>query len=307
MEQVDVLATPTAPKPATPFALAQDPDFGFPRSNMPPFNITGLPTLALPCGFSSSGLPLSLQLAGRAFERQTKVSYRERAAPCSMGRSTAWMALAAALLLSTVGASAAGPPTDQLHGSIDAVLKILSDAELKKEAKAVERRRSIRAVANEIFDFGEISRRSLAAYWQPRTPAERQEFVALFGDLLENAYITKIEGYSGEKIVYAGDTIDGTLAVVRTRIVTKQGTEIPVEYRMLRREDRWRAYDVTIEGISLVSNYRSQFNTIITRSGYPDLVTKLKAKRDERPGARELARGEPGAARVAVPPGRQSP
>jgi len=120
------------------------------------------------------------------------------------------------------------------------VLKILSDAELKKEAKVAERRRAIRAVAAEIFDFGEISRRTLAAHWQARAPAERQEFVALFGDLLENAYISKIEGYTGEKIVYTGEALDGGLAVVKTRIVTKQGTEIPVDYRMLQQGERWR-------------------------------------------------------------------
>ena len=195
-------------------------------------------------------------------------------------------------VLSVTSAAAAGPPTEQLRGSIDSVLKILSDAELKKEAKVAERRRAIRTVAAEIFDFGEISRRTLAAHWQARAPAERHEFVALFGDLLENAYISKIEGYTGEKIVYTGEALDGGLAVVKTRIVTKQGTEIPVDYRMLQQGERWRAYDVNIEGISLVSNYRAQFNTIITRSGYPDLVAKLKAKRDERPAARELVRSD---------------
>jgi len=216
-------------------------------------------------------------------------------------------AVLAALWLA--GVAAAGAPTDQLHGSIDGVLKILSDPELKKEAKAVERRRAIRAVANDIFDFGEISRRSLAVHWQARAPAERQEFVALFSDLLENSYITKIESYSGEKIVYAGDSVDGPLAIVKTRLVTRQGTEVPVEYRMLLRDDRWRAYDVNIEGISLVANYRAQFNTIITRSGYPDLVAKLKAKRDERPGAREVGREEPPATAATAPPrrGGQSP
>jgi phospholipid transport system substrate-binding protein len=201
-----------------------------------------------------------------------------------------------AVLLWRASEAVAGPATDQLHGSVDAVLKILSDPELKKDTMVAERRRAIRAVANDIFDFGEISRRSLAAHWQARTPAERQEFVALFGDLLENAYITKIEGYSGEKILYVGEVADGSLAVVRTQIVTRQGTAIPVEYRMFRPGERWRAYDVTIEGISLVSNYRAQFNTIITRSGYPDLVARLKVKRDERPGARELQRSDAAAA-----------
>ena len=217
--------------------------------------------------------------------------------------------VAAVVGLGMAGPATAGPATDQLHGSIDAVLKILSDPELKKQAKAVERRRAIRTVANDIFDFNEISRRSLAVHWQARAPAERQEFVALFGDLLENSYISKIESYSGEKIVYAGETVDGQLAIVKTRLVTRQGTEVPVEYRMFLRDDRWRAYDVNIEGISLVANYRAQFNTIISRSGYPDLVAKLKAKRDERPGAREVGREEPPATAPTAAPrrGGQSP
>ena len=240
----------------------------------------------------------------------TKVSYRRRV---DRGEHAGMRALTAvvlsSLLLWTSAGAAAGPPTDQLRGSIDAVLKILSDPELKKQTKVVERRRAIRTVANDIFDFGEISRRSLAAHWQSRAPAERQEFVALFGDLLENAYISKIEGYSGEKILYVGEVADGGLAVVKTRIVTRQGTEIPVDYRMFRQSERWRAYDVNIEGISLVSNYRAQFNTIITRSGYTDLVAKLKAKRDERPGARELERSDAAAAPSTerTPVTRQSP
>ena len=221
-------------------------------------------------------------------------------------------ALAVMLTVFTVDRAAAGAPTDQLRGSVDSVLKTLSDPDMKKAAKSAERRRSIRLAANEIFDFPEISRRSLAVHWQARTPAERQQFVGLFGDLLEHSYISKIESYSGEKIQYVGETIDGNQAVVRTRIVSRQGTETPVDYRMLLQGDRWRAYDVTIEGVSLVANYRAQFNSIIQRSGYPDLVAKLKAKQDERPGSREVGRGDEIAAPVAPPvppaqPARQSP
>jgi phospholipid transport system substrate-binding protein len=210
----------------------------------------------------------------------------------------AFILLTSAWVLFAAGDASAGPPTDQVRGSVDRVLKILSDAELKKEAKTGERREMIRTVANEIFDFTEISQRSLARHWTGRTPAERQEFVLLFGDLLEHSYITKIETYSGEKIQYAGEVPDGDQAVVKTRIVTKQGIEIPVDYRMFLKADRWRAYDVNIEGVSLVSNYRTQFNAVIQRAGYPDLVTKLKAKQAERPGPREAGRPEA----VTAPP-----
>ena len=220
----------------------------------------------------------------------------------------ALIALAAVLALLVARDAVAGVPTDQLRGSIDLVLKIVTDPELKKEARTAERRRRIRAVVNQIFDFTEISQRSLGRHWQARTPAEREQFVALFGDLLENAYITKIESYSGETLQYPGDVIEGDLAVVKTRIVTKQETEIPIDYRMFLNGGRWAVYDVSIEGISLIGNYRTQFNAVIQRSGYPDLVAKLKAKQDERPGARQAARQEPIVPIVApVTHTRQSP
>ena len=219
----------------------------------------------------------------------------------------ALVALAAVLALLVARDAVAGAPTDQLRGSIDLVLKIVTDPELKKEARTAERRRRIRAVVNQIFDFTEISQRSLGRHWQARTPGEREQFVALFGDLLENAYITKIESYSGEKIQYPGDVVAGDLALVKTRIVTKQQTEIPVDYRMFLNGGRWAVYDVSIEGISLIGNYRTQFNAVIQRSGYPDLVAKLKAKQDERPGAREAGRREPIVPTAAVVKPREAP
>ena len=210
--------------------------------------------------------------------------------------------LSAVLALLVARDAFAGVPTDQLRGSIDLVLKIVTDPELKKEAKTAERRKRIWTVVNQIFDFSEISQRCLGRHWQARTPAEKEQFIALFGDLLENAYITKIESYSGEKIQYPGDTIEGDLAIAKTRIVTKQGTEIPVDYRMLLKDGRWAVYDVSIEGISLIGNYRTQFNAVIQRSGYPDLVARLTAKRDERPGAREAGRQEAAAPIPAAGP-----
>jgi len=172
----------------------------------------------------------------------------------------------------------AGPPADQLFTRIDEVLRTLDDPELKKPVRAQERRQTIRRLAGDIFDFEEIARRSLGRHWQARTPAERQEFVQVFGDLLERAYIGKIELYTGEKVAFLGDAIDDELATVRTRIVTRQGTEIPVDYRMLRRGDRWRAYDVIIEGVSLVANYRSQFDKVIQRTSYQQLVQQVRAR-----------------------------
>ena len=175
----------------------------------------------------------------------------------------------------------AGPPTEQLKVEIDRVVKMLEDPALKVDGKAVERRVRVRSIANDIFDWAETAKRSLARHWQPLSDAQREEFVKLFGDLLERSYISKIELYGGEKIVYVGESVDGEQAIVRTKIVTKQGTDVPVEYRMLRRADRWLVYDVVIESVSLVSNYRTQFNKIIQASSYQELVKKMKAKQEE--------------------------
>jgi phospholipid transport system substrate-binding protein len=205
-------------------------------------------------------------------------------------RWTYALALAASLTV-LGGAVEAGVPTDQLRGATDRVLKVLQDPELKQPAKKDTRRQQIRAVADEIFDWQETGKRALARHWQGRSPTERQEFSALFADLVERSYISKIERYSGERIVYASETVEGEQATVRTKLITKSNTEIPIDYRMQKEGDRWRAYDVVIEGVSLVSNYRTQFNRIIQQSGYGELVNKLKAKQEELDFEADRAKG----------------
>jgi phospholipid transport system substrate-binding protein len=221
-----------------------------------------------------------------------------------MASALRWWLVSVAVVATFVGGSPAwaGAPTEQLRGRIDRVLKIL-DPEAKQEGKSEERRAAIRKVALETFDFREISQRSLARHWQGRTPAERDEFIQLFADLLERSYIGQIEQYSGgERIQYVSESVDGEQALVRTKLITKQSTEIPVDYRMHKVGGSWLVYDVSIEGISLIGNYRTQFNAVIQRSGYPDLVARLTAKRDERPGAREAGRQEAAAPVPAAGP-----
>jgi phospholipid transport system substrate-binding protein len=198
-------------------------------------------------------------------------------------RAMAWIvALVIVGVMAVAHDARAGAPTEQLRTHIDRAIKVLEDPDFTKEGRMTERRAAIRRIANDIFDFTETTRRSLGQHWQPRTPQEREEITRLFADLLERSYIGKIEMYSGEKIQYVGDTIEGDQASVRTRLVTKQGVEIPVDYRMHRvGGDRWLSYDVVIEGVSLVANYRAQFNKIIQTSGYPSLVSKLAAKEQE--------------------------
>ena len=179
-----------------------------------------------------------------------------------------------ALLALSPALAVAGEPTEQLRGHVDAVIKTLQT----KQGSPDERRAAVRKIAEQIFDFEETAKRSLGRHWQSRTPAERQEFVKLFTDLLEHSYLSKIEQYGGEKVTYAGDTIEGDQATVRSKIVTPKGTDIPVDYRMLQRDGRWLVYDVVIEGVSLVGNYRTQFNKIIQTSSWDDLVQKLRSK-----------------------------
>ncbi|HYB41362.1 MAG TPA: ABC transporter substrate-binding protein [Candidatus Methylomirabilis sp.] len=174
--------------------------------------------------------------------------------------------------------AAAGPATEALKPEIDRVLVILSNPALKGDDKSQDRRAAIRGVTNEAFDWTEMAKRSLGRHWAGRTPAEQEEFVGLFRDLIERSYISKIEKYAGEPIQYVGDTTDGNLATVRTKIITKQAQELPIDYRMLHAGDRWLVYDVLIEGISLVNNYRTQFDGIIKTSSYDELVKKLKAR-----------------------------
>lgn len=175
----------------------------------------------------------------------------------------------------------AGEPTLQVKQTVDKVLEILRNKELKKPEKTTERRSAIRKVIDERFDFEEMAKRSLALHWKDRTPAERKEFIPLYADLLERAYIKKIEDYTDEDVLYIGESINNEYAIVKTKVITKRKVEIPIDYRLLRKDGKWEVYDVLIEGVSLVSNYRTQFNKIIRTQSYEELVRRLKNKQEE--------------------------
>ena len=185
------------------------------------------------------------------------------------------------LLMGTSLTAAAGVPTDQLKRSTDRVLQLVRDPALQGPGKTEVRRREIRAVADEIFDWQATGRRALARHWQPLSAGQRAEFSTLFADLVEQSYVSKIEAYTGETIRYLGENVDGDEVTVHTKLVTKSNTEVPIDYRMAKEDDRWRVYDVVIEGVSLVNNYRSQFNRIIAQQGYDELVKKMKTKQQE--------------------------
>ncbi|MBF8279351.1 MAG: uncharacterized protein HW385_783 [candidate division NC10 bacterium] len=193
-----------------------------------------------------------------------------------------WRALAlvtaALLVVWEPTESLAGLATDQVKGTVDQVLKILTDPALKGEKKLRERRAKIRQVVLQRFGFTEMSKRSLGRYWSERTPEERTEFVRLYTDLLERAYIDRVDGYTGEQVVYLGESVDGDYSEVRSKIVTKRNQEIPILYRLQKTNANWEVYDVIVEGVSLVNNYRTQFSKIIRTSSYQVLVKKMQVK-----------------------------
>ena len=184
-------------------------------------------------------------------------------------------------MLSPAHGAWAGAPTDQLRDGVDRVFKILKDPELAGEKKAAQRGTAIVKVAHEIFDFGEMAKRSLGQHWTARTPAERSQFVALFTDLIQHSYISKVDQHGSAKMVFRGETVDGDYAAVRTTIPLSNGSEMPLEYRMHNAAARWQVYDLSIDGISLVSNYRAQFNKVIRIDSYETLVAKLKSHQME--------------------------
>jgi phospholipid transport system substrate-binding protein len=176
----------------------------------------------------------------------------------------------------------AGEPTDQVKQTTDKVIAVLTDPALEDIDKTEEKRKLLRQIADERFDWEEMARRALARHWADRTDEEKREFVSLFSDLLERTYMGRVDNYSGEEVLYEGETVDGDYGIVRVRVLTATDTEIAAEYRVRRKENGWFIYDVSIEGVSLINNYRTQFNSIILNSSYETLVKRLRAKVDEK-------------------------
>jgi phospholipid transport system substrate-binding protein len=175
---------------------------------------------------------------------------------------------------------AGGPATEAMKGTINEVIRILSDQGLKKPERAQERRKILEKVVGDRFNYEEMAKRTLAAQWQKMDEKERAEFVNLFMKLLTNSYADKVEGYSGEQVHYLNERLEGDYAEVRTKAISGKA-EIPLDYRLLNKGGDWRVYDVVVDGVSLVSNYRGQFAKIIRTSGYDDLVKQLREKSDQ--------------------------
>lgn len=169
--------------------------------------------------------------------------------------------------------------SEDLKRTVDEVLKIVSDKEMKKNES--KRHLALRKTISTIFDYGEMAKRSMGKHWNQRSAAEKKQFIDLFANLLENSYVGKIESYSNEKIMYLKETEDGEYAEVKSKVITAKRDEYTLDYRLLKQNGKWMVYDIVIEGVSLVSNYRTQFNKIISSDGYSTLLKKLQTKSDE--------------------------
>jgi phospholipid transport system substrate-binding protein len=191
------------------------------------------------------------------------------------------LAIAVSILLTLAGTvpARAGDPGAQLTEQIAQVFKTLDDPALKSTDKEGERRVAVRRIVDDGFDFGETARRALGRHWEDRSAAERERFVQLFSGLIDRAYLRRVDKLDGEQIVLVGSAVNGDDATVQTRVVTRDKSQMPVEFVMLRTPaDRWRVWDVRVGGMSLVGSYRAQFHKIIVAESYDALVRRLESK-----------------------------
>jgi len=177
------------------------------------------------------------------------------------------------------GISCAAPtdPVVFVKEAVDEIISILQDEKLAAPARRAERKKRMVTIVEKKFDFRDMSMRALAKHWRERSPEEQDQFVFLFKKLLENTYISKIETYSGEKVVFKKTAVQGSKAIVYSDLVRKN-VETPVNYKLKSNNDQWMVYDVEIEGVSLVNNYRTQFASILSKEKFAGLIAKLEKK-----------------------------
>jgi phospholipid transport system substrate-binding protein len=178
----------------------------------------------------------------------------------------------------TLRTAIAGLPTEQIKATVDKALVVLKDPRFKASANTKERREQLKQILFARFDFAEMSKRALGPNWRRRTPQEQDEFTRLFADLLERTYAAVIESYTDERIIFIAEKLDGGYADVSSKIVTRKGEEFSINYRSHLVESEWKVYDVVVENISMVNNFRAQFNRVIANSSYEELVRRLKNK-----------------------------
>ena len=172
----------------------------------------------------------------------------------------------------------AGEPLELVKSVGERVIAVLQDPKLKSPDKKKERVERLKEIINPIFDYDEMARRTLGAHWRRRTPAEQQEFLKLFRVFLEKVYAEKVDLYEGERALFGRETIDQDYAEVESKVTNSKGEESPVVSRLKRTDGKWKVYDVVVENISIVNNYRSQFDRVITKSSFDELKRLLREK-----------------------------
>jgi len=172
----------------------------------------------------------------------------------------------------------AGAPLDLVRTSVDRAIQILKDPKLSSRDKKKERVDRLREALDAIFDYEEMAKRALGPHWRQRTPAEQEEFVKLFRDFLERVYSDKIDLYGGEKVRFGREVMDGEFAQVESTITQPKGDEIAVVYKLRQVNGQWKVYDAVVENVSIINNYRSQFDRVISSSSYEELVKRLREK-----------------------------
>jgi len=190
------------------------------------------------------------------------------------------LAIAAAAVLHAAlpNRAVAGVPTEQVRQTADKVLQVLQDPRFKANGNMSQRREQLRQILGARFDFAEMAKRSLGSNWQKGSSAEQQQFVRLFTDHLEKSYIAQIESYAGEKIIYGREAVEQDQAEVETKIVTKKSEQVSVNYKLKADGAEWKVYDVVIENVSLVNNFRTQFSRILAKGSFAELISQLEAK-----------------------------
>ncbi len=183
-------------------------------------------------------------------------------------------------MLFTCTVMASGEATIRIKAATDKLVEIVTNHDLDVPDMAEKRSHMIRETVDTVFDWEAFSQRALGRHWKNLSTPEKEEFVILFGQLIERTYMDKTRQYSGEHMNFLSEQTDGKYGIVGAEVTIKNGANIPVEFRVLKKNEKWYIYDVYVEGVSLVNNYRVQFNTILTKSGYNELIKKLKAKLD---------------------------
>ena len=190
-----------------------------------------------------------------------------------------WLSLsmvAVSILVCSGKTANAGEPTEAIRGAVNQGVEILKNAKLDNQKQRAQVIDQLRQVVYPLFDFNEMAMRSLGANWRRLNPQQRKEFVSTFTALLEKTYANQIDLYNGQQVIYTGETVDGDYAQVNSRIIDKNGQTYSVVYKLHRVDGKWRIYDVVAENISLVNNYRAQFNRVIAKSSFEELLKMMK-------------------------------